>query len=334
MGKVADTRLQNNFDMYMKSSLSKNTWASYTSGWNSFKNFQSYVKQNCNWPIETEVARAYVTWCLSVQKLKPATVKLYLASLKVAHHIQGHSCTDFLKDHVIDMLLRGADNVQPMPQRIRKAMTLDLLLILGHKIAEQNWSKISKQVIWAACTFSFFTSVRLGEILSGHKGNFDRSSTLTWGNVLFQKEGEILIFVPTTKTSGKGDFIDLFPLTGHTCCPVAALKKLEQLQKTEKMHCKEMPVFTFASGTYLTTNSLNGLLKELFAGTGIEGTDSISCHSFRAALASAICSWPDRFVVNELQEWSRWRGSSYTAYCRSYREQRRKLFEKIVTILK
>jgi hypothetical protein len=137
--------------------------------------------QNCNWPVDIGKTRAYVTWCLSVQMLKPATVKLYLASLKVAHHIQGLDCDDFLKDHVIDMLLKGAENVQPLPCKVRKAMTLDLLLILGHKIAEQNWSKISKQVIWASCTVSFFSSVQLGEILPSQK--FFVNSEQCWGEI-------------------------------------------------------------------------------------------------------------------------------------------------------
>jgi hypothetical protein len=63
-------------------------------------------------------------------------------------------------------------------------------------------------------------------------------------------------------------------------------------------------------------------------------SDKISCHSFRAALASAVCAHPDKFLVNEIQEWSKWRGSSFLTYCRSYRDQRRAMFNKIVSILK
>jgi hypothetical protein len=94
------------------------------------------------------------------------------------------------------------------------------------------------------------------------------------------------------------------------------------------------PVFTFASGKYLTTTGLNNLLKQLLKDILGGGSDMISCHSFRAALASAVCGHPDRFLVSEIQEWSKWRGSSFITYCRSYRDQRRKFFEKIVSILK
>jgi hypothetical protein len=95
-----------------------------------------------------------------------------------------------------------------------------------------------------------------------------------------------------------------------------------------------MPVFTFASGKFLTTANLNNLLKLLLKDIFGEEADMISCHSFRAALASAVCAHPDRFRVAEIQEWSKWRGSSFITYCRSYRDQRRALFGKIVSVLK
>jgi Phage integrase, N-terminal SAM-like domain len=330
LGSLGVCNLNEQLETYIKLSLSKNTWSSYSSGWNNLKKFESEMKLSLKWPLDVHVCRAFVVWCLSKKQLKASTVRLYLSAVKLAHVIQALTSVDFVKDSIIVLLLNGAENIESQPTRMRRAMTLDLMLILGHKIAVSAWSKISKQVVWAACTLSFFTSARLGEILAAQKTKFDHFSTLTWENVLFLDKDEILIYIPSTKTSTRGEFVDLFPIHGHPCCPVAALKKLKCLNETSK---KEEPVFTFASGSYLTTNTMNVLLKELLKDV-CSDSDSISCHSFRAALATAICAWPDKFVVNELQEWSRWRGSSFLAYYRSYRDQRRKLFEKIVKILK
>jgi hypothetical protein len=119
---------------------------------------------------------------------------------------------------------------------------------------------------------------------------------------------------------------------------VAALKKLKTMQIEEggrgETFWKFRPVFTFESGKFLTTSCLNNLLKHLLMDIFEDSSDTISCHSFRAALASAVCGYPDKFLVNEIKEWSNWRGSSFIKYCRSYRDQRRKMFEKIISVLK
>jgi hypothetical protein len=334
LGPTASTDLNNKFTSFIRSSLTKNTWASYSSGWNCFKKFELDEKLSVEWPLSVEVVRSFVVWCLSKRNLKANTVKLYLSSLKMIHTLQGIDCINFSKDKLIEMILTGAGNTEPsLLAKTRRAMTMDLLLVLGNNIAKCNWSKISKQVVWAACTLSFFTSARLGEILAAQTRKFDRFSTLTWENVLFLDKNEVLVYIPSTKTSTRGEFIDLFPLKDHPCCPVAALKKLATLQEALPNHSKTNPVFTFESGSYLTTSTLNDLLKVLLKDICPEGS-TITCHSFRAALASALGAYPDKFLVSDIQEWSRWRGKSFLLYCRSYRDQRRVLFEKITSVLK
>jgi hypothetical protein len=335
LGSHATADLAGGLTALIKSSLASSTWATYSSGWNSFKDFELYAKKNFELPLSKESVRAYVIWCITVRKLKASTVKLYLSSIRMAHTLLGQHSEDYSKDKLVSLLLTGAEHIEPPKPKVRRAMTMDLLMILGHRIACSNWSKISKQVVWAACTVSFFCSARLGEILAAQRQSFDRGSTLTWQNVMFIDKNEAILFLPSTKTSARGDFIDLFPLPGSPCCPVTALKKLRDLHETQgggKVE-KETPVFTFSSGSFLTVNCLNNLLRDLLKDVMQEGADVISAHSFRAAIPSAIGAWPDKFQTSELKEWSRWRGSSFLLYCRSYRDQRRKLFEKIIDII-
>jgi hypothetical protein len=335
LGQLATDEFKGALSGLVSSALSKNTWATYTSGWNNFRKFEIHVGKNFKLPLEVETIRSYVIWCATVKKLKASTIKLYLTSLRMAHTLQGFSIENPCKDKLTEMLITGAENTELPGSKNRRAMTMDLLLILGHEIASSNWCKVSKQVVWAACTVSFFCSARLGEILAAQKGSYDRFSTLTWENVMFLDKNEAILYIPSTKTSAKGDFIDLFPMKGHPCCPVAALKKLKELQENESKVKWEIakPVFTFSSGSYLTVNTFNELLKGLLRGVCEDGADVISAHSFRAAIPSAIGAWPDLFQTSELKDWSRWRGSSFIVYCRSYRDQRRKLFEKIVKVL-
>jgi hypothetical protein len=332
LGRLATPELSVHFKSYLATSLSSSTWQTYSSGWNNFVKFEECMKTKFALPLNSETLRTYVTWCLSERKLKVSTVKLYLSSLNMAHTLRGLDSPG--KDKLVELVLTGAENVEPAGPRKRRAMTMDLLLILGHKIASADWSKVSKQVVWTACTVSFYCSVRLGEILASQQGQFDRFSTLTWENVMFIDRNEALLYIPSTKSSGKGEFIDLFPVPGHTSCPVTALKKLKEIMMLESAVWNvKNPVFMYLSGKFLTVQSFNGLLKDLLDDV-CGGMDSISAHSFRAAIPSAISAWPDRFQTSDLKDWSRWRGDSYVTYCRSYRDQRRKLFGKIVSILK
>jgi hypothetical protein len=325
--------LSSEFESLINASRASSTWSVYASGWKSLQNFVTEIGAEFQWPVDIETVRTYVVWCIAKKNLRASTVKLYLSAIKMAHTLQGSTPVEYHKDKIVDMLLSGATNVGPTPTKTRRAMNMSTLLLLGHRIASTTWGKLSKQVVWAACTTCFFTSARLGEILACNPSVFDPYSTLCWSNVALLDKNEMIIYIPSTKTSPKGEFIDLYPIPSHPCCPVAALKKLLELQKKEMNWSKDLPVFTFCSGKFLTPKELNNTLKSLLGDLFQPGLNSITCHSFRAAIPSAVCAWPEKFEVKELQEWSRWRGSSYVNYCRSFRDQRRKLFDKIVSIL-
>jgi hypothetical protein len=93
-------------------------------------------------------------------------------------------------------------------------MNLTVLKIFGHRVAKSDWSPGSKQVVWAAVTTAFFTSARMGELLSPNEASFDPNSTLLWDQVLFRKEGGITLHIRLPKIASKeGDFLDLYPFT-------------------------------------------------------------------------------------------------------------------------
>ena len=101
------------------------------------------------------------------------------------------------------MALKGAENMYQIfntPKADRLPMNIYLLDILGDRISALGWSVLSKQVLWTACTISFFTSCRMGELLPLHEKLFDQKTTLLWGNVKFISDNEILIRIPYSKT--------------------------------------------------------------------------------------------------------------------------------------
>jgi len=237
-------------------SLANSTWKKYNSGWRKFLSFIEKFESTLVWPVQTCTVRNFALWCLTTDRLKPETVKIYIQSVQLAHTLKGVPCSKFMEDNLLKMLLTGACNLdlyKPEPlSSSRRSVNLNLLSVLGHRIAQENWSLESKQIVWAAALVAFFTCSRMGEILPSEQ-NYDPFATLCWSNVKFTENNEILIFLPSTKTNcSKGEFVDLFPFEIDSCCPVAAIKKLHEIAKNSPNYVIK-PVFSFSNGKMFTT---------------------------------------------------------------------------------
>jgi hypothetical protein len=325
------------FEKLIKLSLANATWSKYNSGWKAFKDFESQNNFVCGWPISIEKIRSFTIWCIAEKKIASTTVKSYLSALNIAHALKGHDCKSFCSDKIIQLLLAGAENVKNTAAPAvssRRAMTLSALKLIGHYVAKSQYSMFDKQVIWCICTTSFFTSVRIGEILSTKTLSFDPNSTLVWKNVKFMKDNEVLLFVPSTKTSkNRGEFIDMFPFENSSVCPVSSIKKLLNLALSKNLFDMEKPVFMFENGKCLTTQKLNCILKDLLKDIFTPGENSISCHSFRQGIPSVLNSHPKIFSHSEIKCWGRWISSSYFVYLKLQRDSRKLLFNKITQVL-
>ena len=203
------------------------------------------------------------------------------------------------------MVVKGAKNhfdpgLKSAPVRI--PMDIRLLTILGHKISKLEWNDFAKQVFWAAYTTSFFSSCRMGEILSPSEKTFDPKTGLLWGNVKFFSEKEVIMFIPYTKTTAfGGKFIELYPIKGSNLCLASALIRLRRMAESEGVWDCNKPVFMFKSGKLLTKNKLNIWLGNLL-GEFMDSNHVISGHSFRAAISSLLASHPDRDTAICIQE--------------------------------
>jgi hypothetical protein len=326
-----------NFNKLINMSLASSTWSKHSTGLKCFGKYEDYVGRKCVWPVTIQDLRSFTVWCVSVRNLSSATAKSYLYSISLAHKLKDLHCPDYLSDKVLNLILTGAENKKDLCNPSvskRRAMSYSTLLIIGHKIANSEWSDYNKQVLWSACTFAFFTSVRLGEILAKKVRSFDKDTTLLWNNVKFMNNNEILVYLPFTKTTKcKGDFIDVFPLGKENGCPVQALKKLMALTISAGKFSMQNPVFVMENGSNLTTSKLNAVLKNLLSDIFDPERNSISCHSFRCAIPSVLNEHPKIFTLEEIKSWGRWVGSSYLLYLRLHREKRRALFRRIENVL-
>lgn len=328
--------LKGKFESLIMFSSTSQTWAKNCSAWNSYRTFCSAFDCKFDLPIDIKMARAYVTWALTKKNLKPGTVNAYLCSLKLAHELSDTICADFSKDRSIALLLRGGKNKQILSSKsppARCPFNIYLLRILGHRLALEDWNDISRAVVWAACTTGFFSSCRMGEILATQDNMQNNKLGLKWKHVQFRPKNEIVIYTPYTKTTGlKGAFLYIFPLEKDPCCPVRALNNLKRLCTTNNLYNSEAPVFRFSSGRLLTLNKLNEILEQQLPDFFDEKI-KISCHSFRAALATSIASHQNNDCETFIKEWGGWKSDCYRLYTKGELDAKRSLFNKIVKLL-
>ena len=186
-------------------SSSESTWKKHVSAWKLYENFCAEYNIKFKLPITVEYARAFVTWSASKINLKGSTIKSYVSSLNIAHTLSNTPSCNLNSDKCVKMAIKGTENISCLKNTVkpdRLPMNVHLLEILSHRLAELDWSAISKQIVWSACAVCFFTSCRMGELVPTYKKNFDPSTALIWENVKFLEDGEILIFIPYSKSTG------------------------------------------------------------------------------------------------------------------------------------
>ncbi len=260
---------------------------------------------------------------------------MYITALATAHQLAGMKSTK--PGRLTQLILAGGRNLETFEGRFstpRRSLNLTVQKIIGHRIAVSNWSSGSKQVVWTAITTAFFSSARMGELLSPKETNFDPTASLLWGQVFFQRDGRVLIHIRQPKISSKeGDFLDLFPFADKVCCPVLTLKKLYEMHKNSGLFYIGMPVFCFPSGKNLTLKCLNAVLKGLLGDIYKEGTDSITCHSLRMAIPTALNEAPSSTSNTDTKEWGRWKSNAHLAYAKLHKKHKLQLFGKITNAL-
>jgi hypothetical protein len=174
----------------------------------------------------------------------------------------------------------------------------------------------------------------MGELLSPEEHTFDPTTTLLWSQVLFRKDSSILLHIRIPKIPSKeGDFLDLFPFTDKTCCPVMALKRLFLMQNEMGILCKNMPVYRFPSGKNLTLKKLNMVLRELLGDIYKEGTDSITCHSLRSAIPTALHKTEQSTALTDAKDWGRWKSEAHKSYTKHHKRHRQNIFNRVTDAL-
>jgi hypothetical protein len=255
---------------------------------------------------------------------------VYLSDLKLAHNLRGLE-TKIFNDFFIKTMLKGAENLalyENISKRARLIMTLPLLKILGHEIAKSSWSSDSKRVFWSACCLAFFGSFRMCEILMSSEKQFSEEH-LSWSRVSFSTSdyATIHIGLPKINKFSCGDFIDIFKIANESFCPFSCLWNLKKAKKSFVQ--KNLPVFTFDNGTFLTTDRFTKTIRSLLSNHLGSNARMISGHSFRAGIPSALANNPNLLSNDDVCKWGRWNSDCFKNYTRLKISARREIFKKL-----
>jgi hypothetical protein len=211
----------------MSASRSTSTWSRLNSAVKNYQLFASIKGLSYAMPIPTPALRGYVNWALKDKKLSPATVRVYLSDLKNFQKLEDLPTSNF-EDFFVSSMIKGAESLSlydSLAKRVRLAMSYPLLKIIGHEIANSNWTTHSKKVFWTACCVAFFGSFRMGELLSQEETKYN-TEALTWDCVKFVSDDSAVIQIkfPKTSKSGSSQFVDIFRTSDSSTCPLTCLK--------------------------------------------------------------------------------------------------------------
>jgi hypothetical protein len=96
---------------FVAASLSSASWNRFAATMNSLKAFAFQNNVAISWPLSVNLVRRYVNWALSVKKLRPETVKVYISDLKLAHKLRDKKI-EFDNNFFINSMLKGAKNCE------------------------------------------------------------------------------------------------------------------------------------------------------------------------------------------------------------------------------
>ena len=113
-------------------------------------------------------------------------------------------------------------------------------------------------------------------------------------------------------------------------CPVKTLIALKRLSVNNGPDC---PVFSFNLGKNLTLNNLNDTIRTILEVHLGPDSGQFSGHSFRAAIPVVLAKYPEHSNSDEIMGWGHWKLAAYLLYTRLKADQRRKVFQKISTML-
>ena len=288
-------------------------------------------------PFTLDKTLNYVGYLMGDRGCSSKTVAQYLSGVRMLHLCRGLDVSS-LRPPIVNLILKGRehwDNVQKTlsckPSRV--PVTISVLKYLKRIINGSDYPAEKKLRLWCICCLMWNGSLRVHEVLSKTKDDFDPLTTLLAEDVqVVENSGcndksllRIHLKSPKEKRVGKGVKLEVFE-NGTFCCPLRAWKKW----RTKVSLKKGSPVFV-EDGSCFTGRDFNSILTEMTSPL-TDGTDGIiRPHSFRSGVASEMGL--RGFSDAEIQAQGRWTSQAFQAYMKLDRLKRLKFKSRIADMI-
>ena len=275
----------------------------------------------------------FILWCKNNLNLKANSMKSCLSALQTISKLLGLKNQKSAKDSA-KLLVRGIERTENQKLTGKTdPLVFEILVELREIIKNKGWKKQSKNVVWTALCLGYFGSFRASELLTHLQNSFDPSANCLWSDLNFVSDSKVSVTIKNPKMSGnKPEKIDLFAFPIKTFCPIQALVTLKRSSEKNKCFHQDLPIFRFASGKFLTTSALSGILKKLLTKSKFKNK-KISAKSLRSGVPTDLENNPDLFDDLHIKIWGGWRSNAYQRYMKDDKYQREWIFKKICKVL-
>ena len=317
--------------------LAHNTKSQYKTAVKHMERIEKDLSIDMSLPFTIAKTLNYVGYLMDERGCSSSTISQYLSGVRMLHLCRGFDA-DSLRPPIVNMILKGRthwDNVQKTLQNKprRLPVTIKVLKYLKQAIHEREWSTEKKLRLWCICCLMWNGSLRVHEVLSKSKDEFDPITTLTMNDVEILAPGEtpevsilrIHLKSPKERRIGNGVKLEIFE-NKTFCCPVRAWNKWKKNVVLKAVN----PVF-MEGGRCFTGQDFNKILTEL-TNPLTNGTDGIiRPHSFRSGVASEMGQ--RGFSDSEIQAQGRWTSQAFKVYMKLERVKRLKFTSRIADMI-
>ena len=212
----------------------------------------------------------------------------------------------------------------------RCAVTYKMMIYLKRVISETCWPNEKKRRVWEICCLLWNGSLRVHEVLSTSRNEFDPLTTLCSGDIETISDnvaGEQITLIrlhiksPKERRIGNGVKLEIFE-NKTMCCPVRAWVKWRKLVNLEE----GLPVFR-EKDLCFTGADFNKIITQLTSPITDNTRGVIRSHSFRSGMASHMGLMG--FTDAEIKQQGRWTSKAFEAYIKLDRVKRLKFTKRI-----
>lgn len=301
-------------------SLARNTWRAYSGAERAAMKCETETGVSMSPPWGESQAVTFATYCIK-RNLAASTIRQYLSGIKSCHARMGFKLEAY-DSFILRAVMKGRSNTEG-PRKQKIPMSPGLMMVLREKIKLSRMAPADKTMVWAVAVCLYAGSLRGGEMLGNVEGLYDPENIMMTEDVAIKKvrcgDGTWRKMV-SAKIKNPKELkglttieVEMFQNSSFMC-PVQAVERAMKYARAGR------PFATLSSGAVMTKGWLNRLLKRVFEGTVDYEMNTISSHSFRSGLATAMAR--HGYSDEEIQRQGRWASTAFLSYLKLGRSTR------------